>query len=322
MLGKVHGETFPAWIRAITLAKQEQSMEQVREDCLTAARENRQTGVALIGEHSDRPFSREAMEAHGIQGPIFQELITFNEKDGGDARWEAVQAKARLQGASVSPHAPYTVDRRSLERVSQGTELLSVHASESESERELFVAGTGEFAAMYERLGVALPRISCSPISLLDQVGFLKPGRQLVHCCTADDADLDLMAERGVTVAHCPRSNQALGCPPAPVEQMLQRQITVGIGMDSCASSGPIDMFAEMRAVQESAELRKGRLEAKIVWRMATTYGADALGYSDWDIAVGSTVPLIAIDLPDASSTQDLINQGAPEKVRWISPTE
>ena len=57
------------------------------------------------------------------------------------------------------------------------------------------------------------------------------------------------LAEGEVMIAHCPRSNLNLGCPLPDVRRMLDMGLKVGLGMDSPASSGPIDMFAEMRAM-------------------------------------------------------------------------
>jgi 5-methylthioadenosine/S-adenosylhomocysteine deaminase len=321
MLGKVHGEDFPSWIRAITMAKAAQTMEEVRADCFLAAQENRATGVALMGEHSDRPFAREAMMAADLSGPVFQELITFNEQGDPSARWAFVRSKAEEQAAIVSPHAPYTVDEASLIEVGKGENFLSIHASESPAEHELFVNGSGAFAEMYARFDVPLPRTGLSPVRFLDDVGFLKPARQLVHCCTVDGDDLDLMAERDVVVAHCPRSNATLNCPSAPVREMLDRGIAVGIGLDSCASSGPIDMFAEMTAALDQSEERGRPLTGTEVWRMATVMGARTLLVEHWDVVEGSFAPLIAIDI-ESESMVDLIRQGKPELVRWISPND
>src|SRR5215510_4332802 len=67
------------WIREITRRKADQTPAQVEADCQLAARENHASGVAFIGEHSDRPGSAAALSDAGIDGFLFQEVITFNE---------------------------------------------------------------------------------------------------------------------------------------------------------------------------------------------------------------------------------------------------
>ena len=83
-------------------------------------------------------------------------------------------------------------------------------------------------------------------------------------------ASIELIAERGCTVAHCPRSNSALGCPTAPIGVLLDMGVRVGIGMDSAASSGMIDMFAEMRETVRTSRETSRPLTEEEVWHMAT----------------------------------------------------
>lgn len=313
--GRIDATGYWAWIREVTRAKQEQSPEQVRADCLLAATENRATGVALIAEHSDRPFAAEAIRRTGLRGALWQEVITFFEQADPSAKLAEIEAKARLQAnalgrpVALTPHATYTVDRTTLGRWRAGPPF-SIHAAETALEREFFAHDTGPVAESFRAYGFAHPGRSRSPIAYLDEVGLLRPGVQIVHACDADEDDLALMRDRGVSVAHCPRSNQALGCPPAPVGLMLDFGIPVGLGLDSAASSGSIDFFAEMRAVQG--------LEPEVVWRIGTCDGAASLGIKDWDVAPGSTAPLLAIECDEARTVGDLIEAAQPSQVRWL----
>lgn len=77
--GKVQASGYWNWIREITRLKPMQSDAEVIADCLLAADENRATGVYRIEEHSDRIGAAAAMRKAGLQGPIYQELITFFE---------------------------------------------------------------------------------------------------------------------------------------------------------------------------------------------------------------------------------------------------
>ena len=107
-----------------------------------------------------------------------------------------------------------------------------------------------------------------------------------------------------------------LNCPTAPVRQMLDAGILVGLGLDSAASSGPIDMFEEMRAVSVL-------IRPEEIWNMATTMGADSIRFAAhelpaWRIERGSSVPLIKINVTDAYSTEELIERGSPDRVEWV----
>jgi cytosine/adenosine deaminase-related metal-dependent hydrolase len=318
MQGQLKETDFFEWIGAIVRAKGEQTPEQVQADSLLAAQENRATGVALIAEHSDRPGSRAAMDSVGLEGPIFQEVITFLDPAGRQERLAHVAEKARLQAATPSPHATYSVDKHSLTELSQGEAFLSTHAAESPAETELFSHGTGPFAELLESHNSALPQAGQTPIEYLNRIGFLKPGRQLVHCCDATEQDIELMAAKGVVAAHCPRSNQALTCTPAPIRRILEAGIPVGLGLDSAASSGQISMFAEMRSAFRASCSRREPITYSQIWQMATEMGAASLGRDNWSIQAGSTAPIIRISGVDAIDVEDLIESCSPENVSWL----
>jgi cytosine/adenosine deaminase-related metal-dependent hydrolase len=70
----------------------------------------------------------------------------------------------------------------------------------------------------------------------------------MIHSVWADDGDLALFTENGVMVAHNPESNMRLSSGIAPVWQMLDQNITVGLGTDGAASNDGINVFSAMRA--------------------------------------------------------------------------
>ena len=107
----------------------------------------------------------------------------------------------------------------------------------------------------------------------------------------ADDEEIALLAEHDVAVAHCPRSNALLGLGIAPVAELLDAGVRVGIGTDSPASTPSFDMFEEMRTAIALARLRNGgpsAMSAERVLELATLGSAAALGLDD---EVGSLEP-------------------------------
>jgi 5-methylthioadenosine/S-adenosylhomocysteine deaminase len=124
--------------------------------------------------------------------------------------------------------------------------------------------------------------------------------------------DARLLAEAGVSVAHCPRSNVHLRCGRAPIEAIREAGARVGLGTDSPASGGDFDLRAEARAARD---LHAGalHLDAAALLRMATLGGAEALGMEDevGALAPGRRADLAALDAP---------GDGRPPEDRALDP--
>ncbi len=325
--GGIPASDYWSWIRALTLAKGAQSLEQVRLDCLLAAEEHRRTGVALIGEHSDRPFAGAALAREGISGTIFQEIITFFEHETREEKLAAVLARAdenreNFSGlVTPSPHAYYTVDRQTLAEIGASGRPFSIHVAETPFESEFTVSGGGPIGDFHRAHNIPFEVTGKSVVESLKDLGLARAGAQFVHCCAMEEGEPELLASSGVAIAHCPRSNAALGCPPAPIRELLDAGAVVGLGLDSAASSGAIDFFAEMGAAVRASLSRAAPLSGEEVWRMATGMGAQCIPGFDagpWEIVVGSAVPMIAIEVAGARSVLDLIDKGTPDRIRWI----
>ena len=101
----------------------------------------------------------------------------------------------------------------------------------------------------------------------------------LAHCIRVDDDDLDLLAEHGAKVAHCPKSNAKLGHGRAPLGKFIEKGIKVGLGSDSVASNNTCDLLEEARfAALLSRTADDGRrVSFQDVFRLATAGGAESL---------------------------------------------
>lgn len=320
MLGKIPGESYFEWIRNIVQAKKLQTENEVHHDCVQAVRENIQTGVGLIGEHSDRLGASAALAGSGLKCKLFQEAVTFFDPESA---WDGINEKRKKNQAILNSevflaaHAPHTVDEASLRRVAASEEFLSLHVAESVEENRFFERGEGEVLDFYERFGGTRQPPMKRLAPYLRDLGLARKGVQWVHGCDLSLEDAEIMIESGVTLAHCPRSNRALNCPPAKIREFLDMGMTIGLGLDAVACSGVIDMFEEMRAALATAKNRGAPLTGEQVWDMATTMGARSLWEEGWEIEVGAPVPLIKIAIPGAETTEELIEKASPEVVSW-----
>ncbi|MBW4043146.1 MAG: amidohydrolase family protein, partial [Acidobacteria bacterium] len=74
-------------------------------------------------------------------------------------------------------------------------------------------------------------------------LGLLKPHTNVIHAVWADDADLDLIAEAGSTIAHNPVSNLRLGSGVMPWRAAIDRGIPVALGTDEAICDDSINLW-------------------------------------------------------------------------------
>jgi cytosine/adenosine deaminase-related metal-dependent hydrolase len=159
----------------------------------------------------------------------------------------------------VSPHAPTTA---SLELYSAAHALglpVATHLAESEAEREWLLEGTGDYQALADWIP---PPAGTTGVRMLAAAGLLDERVVAAHCVTVDEEEIGLLAAAGAGVAHCPRSNAYLGCGIAPLRELLDAGVRVGLGTDSPASTPSFDMFDELRACLAAARARARSPEA------------------------------------------------------------
>lgn len=105
----------------------------------------------------------------------------------------------------------------------------------------------------------------------------------LAHMVWVEPDDLELLAGRGVAIAHNPSSNLRLRSGVAPLAAMLAAGVTVGIGLDGHALDDDQDYLREMRLAwvlgNLSASLSSARppsIEARRIWHLGSRGGAIA----------------------------------------------
>jgi 5-methylthioadenosine/S-adenosylhomocysteine deaminase len=194
----------------------------------------------------------------------------------------------------ISPHAPYTCTVELYRACAELGIPVATHLAESDDETEFLRTGGGGWQSFADLL---VPPLGTTGIRGLAEAGLLDSSVIAAHCVKADEAEIALLAEHDVAVAHCPRSNGILGCGVAPLAALREAGIRVCIATDSPASTPSFDMFDEMRAAIVGARAREGRpdaLTAADALELATLGGARALGLDD---EVGSLVPGKQADL-------------------------
>ena len=149
----------------------------------------------------------------------------------------------------------------------------------------------------------SLEEYGLAPIERLDRLGLLNERLSAVHCVHVTPQDIRLLAERGVRVVHCPKSNMKLADGAAPVVQMRSAGIPVSVATDGCASNDLLDMWEEMRAALLLARVTNGdaaALTAADVFRMATGEGAAVCRFHTGKVLPGYLADLAVVELKGA----------------------
>ena len=189
---------------------------------------------------------------------------------------------------AVEPHSTYLCAPELLKKAFQLTQSLRlplvIHLAESKSEVD----------QIKERYGR-------TPVEHLAELGILAPNVLACHCVELTENDIHLLQRFDVKVAHNAESNMKLASGVAPIPELLDKGICVGLGTDGCASNNNLDLFLEMDTV---AKLHKARtldpttMDALSVLKMATIQAARALGLDHLigSLETGKKADLIIID--------------------------
>jgi 5-methylthioadenosine/S-adenosylhomocysteine deaminase len=152
-----------------------------------------------------------------------------------------------------------------------------------------------EFDLVMKKYGV-------TPVKYLDDLGVLSKQMIAAHCVHLTAEDIDILAKRGVGVAHNPQCNMKLASGIAPIPELLAHGVRVGIGTDGVASNNDLDLFDEMRTaafLHKLANNDPSILDAASVLELATIGGARLLGMEDQigSLEPGKQADIIMLDL-------------------------
>ena len=179
-------------------------------------------------------------------------------------------------GIAVAPCSPFSVTR---ELMRESAELA----------RRLGLQLHTHLAETVEEEEYCRELYGCRPVEYLEQVGWLDGDVWCAHCVHLSPEDVAAFARHGVGVAHCPTSNLRLGAGVAPVRDLLDAGVRVGLGVDGSASNERGDLAFEVRQALLVARGRGGpeALTARDALRLGTSGGAHVLARDD----IGSLAP-------------------------------
>lgn len=189
----------------------------------------------------------------------------------------------------MSLHAEYTSNPKTVQQIAAYTKAIGanmhVHVSETKLEHE-------ECKSRHNGL---------TPIQYFNELGLLDSKTTAAHCVWVEPKDMDIIKEKGVTVASNPISNLKLASGVCNVPELLRRGINVAIGTDSVSSNNSLNFIEEMKvfaiASKEKYQDPTAVTPIETIYA-ATRAGAISQGRDDCGkMAVGYKADLIALDI-------------------------
>jgi len=307
------GMPFPEWIRRVIAWRGEQrttggGADNWRDRAINAGmRESAKAGVTRLGEIATLPVS--PIERYqDFAGIAFLELLGLRDETHDDLIAAAEQFIQNARSipcgrAGLSPHAPYTVSPKLLERVVRlsARERLPVamHLAETRDELELLRDADGPLSALLRELGAwqagAIP-LATRPLHYLETLA--RADRAVVihgNYLAADECEFLAQHRERMSLVYCPRTHAYFGHEPYPLAELFQAGVRVAVGTDSRASNPDLNLLDELRFV---ARTHPGVAPREIM-RMGTIDAAAALGIDDrvGSLAVGKDADLVVLPI-------------------------
>jgi cytosine/adenosine deaminase-related metal-dependent hydrolase len=176
---------------------------------------------------------------------------------------------ARVQIA-VAPCSPFSVTRRLME---ESAALARRHGLPLHT----------HLAETVEENAYCMELYGCTPVEYLTDVGWLGGDVWCAHCVHLSPDDVIDFGATGTGVAHCATSNLRLGAGIAPVRELVDEGVRVGLGVDGSASNERSDLLFEVKQALLVARGRGGpaAMTAREALRLGTRGGASVLGRDD-----------------------------------------
>jgi len=301
---------FPRWLNEkIWVAESALTPDDVYWGAALAACEMIRGGVAAFNDHyfyMDRVA--EVVEQSGMKAGLTWCVFGIgDDKEIGANldgtlefidRWQG-RADGRLR-LLLGPHSPYICPPDFLTRIAGLAKErgLTIHLHVSESQ---------------EQVDGSLRAHGKSPIAHLAALGIFDGPCIAAHCLLVGDEDLDILARRGVSVAHTPITYMKLAMGVNDLSRFFARGVNVAIGTDGPGSNADMDMLA---AIRQTAILQKHELcnpeavPGDTALRMATQNGARAMGFPDSGVIApgrAADITLIDMDRPHLLPRHDLV---------------
>ncbi|ELM3659628.1 8-oxoguanine deaminase [Edwardsiella piscicida] len=190
-------------------------------------------------------------------------------------------ARFSMLRIALAPCSPFSVSRELMKKSAQLARQhgVSLHTHLAENDNDV---------------SYSQRHFGMTPAEYAHDLGWTGPDVWHAHCVKLDAQGIDLFARTQTGVAHCPCSNMRLASGIAPIRQMVDAGVPVGIGVDGSASNDGSSLLAEARQAMLLQRVASGpqAMSAREALWLATRGGAQILNRDD----IGALAPDMAAD--------------------------
>ncbi|MFZ6643332.1 8-oxoguanine deaminase [Undibacterium sp. TC4M20W] len=187
-----------------------------------------------------------------------------------------------MQRIVVAPCSPFSVSRDLMRESAKLARSygVSLHTHLAENANDI----------AYSR-----EKFNMTPAEYAGDCGWVGHDVWHAHCVQLDDDGIYMFARTGTGIAHCPCSNMRLASGIAPIRKMLDAGVSVGLGVDGCASNDSGHMLGEVRQAMLLQRVGFGpdAMTARQALEVATLGGAKVLNRED----IGALKPGMSADI-------------------------
>jgi len=241
-------------------------------------------------------ITAEVAKKIGVRGIVSEGIIDFPVANSKNSA-EGIQYTKNLLdkykndeliSVGVAAHSPYTCSSDLIQKTKQLADeyntIFHIHVAETKWE-----------------LDTIIEKYNATPVQYLENLGVLSENTVAAHCVWLSEKDIDILQKRNVGVAHNPECNMKISSGVAPIPQLLNAKVKVGLGTDGAASNNNLNLIQEMHTMallHKLNTLNPTVLDAETVVRIATIGSAQVLGKSDkiGSLEVGKKADIICID--------------------------
>jgi len=248
-----------------------------------------------------------------------QRVVFFNELIGSNAMYadmlygdfmERIKASQSSEESSritpaVAIHSPYSVHpiilQKAVNVAKQNKLPLSAHFLESQAEREWLEKGDGGLKSFFEKFFN-----TSTPVTNIEEFmhAFDTYPTHFTHCVQANQEELNYLADKGHSIAHCPRSNRYLGCGRLKIEDL---NLPYSVATDGLSSNDSLNIFDELRAALMLHHVVPIQELALKLIKSVTSDAADILGLNCGRIAEGKLADFAVVTLKEEPKREEEI---------------